>query len=353
MTQSNLRKFSCGRYSQRRLGGGLGVQLVAAATMVLVAGCGGGSGNVPLTSRYVDTALPTGAIGFYVEGTLAREAGDDAAALELFLSASREDERLILVNAALGEIYRERAQYSEAERYFRRLLRLDGNTAGNHFRLADLLMEMEQFNEALTSYLSGLRLDPDDGLGNLGAGRAYVALDRAGEAVTFLERAAGSMPESGETWLNLARAYAAAGNSVDAETAYRRSLETLPAPTAEALRGLGLSLLRQSKAAEALPYLREAVERDDAAEGHKLLGDAQLFAGDTAAAVSAYDVALAKDPQYVNALNAKGTARYRQYTSGGRLDQTLLGQAVDLWEQSLELQPDQPTVRATVERLKR
>jgi len=232
-------------------------------------------------------------------------------------------------------------------------VRLDTRTANNHFRLGDLLMDMQQFNEALTSYLSGLRLEPEDGLGNLGAGRAYVALDRAGEAVSFLEIAADVMPESGDTWLNLARAYAAAGEASDAEDAYRRSLETLPAPTAEALRGLGLSLLRLGKAAEALPYLREAVERDDAAEGHKLLGDAQLFAGDITAAVNAYDVALAKDPQYVNALNAKGTARFRQYTSGGRLDQQLLTQAIDLWQQSLALDPDQPTVRATVDRLQR
>ena len=324
--------------------------LLLVAGMALLSGCGGGA-NRTQRSRYIQADLPTGGLGLYVEGTLAREAGQEDAALELFLEASQRDERLILVNDAIADIYEDRGELNLAERFLRRLVALDPRTVGNYVRLGDTLMLLERVTDALDTYREGVEIKPENGPANYGAGRALLALDQPEQAKSHLEIAVEQMPGAGEAWLNYGRALSATSSPAEAETAYRRALETLDETTPDVYRGLGISLLQQSRPGEAATFIQQAASDTDSADDFKLLGDAHMFASDYEQAVTAYDGAIGRRPDYLDAINAKGTARYQQFVAGGRLDTARLNQAVDLWKASLRINPDQPRVRQTLDQV--
>ena len=330
------------------------------AGAMLLGGCGLGGGrkvpprdDSPQQSRYVAATLPAGPVGLYAEGVLARRAGDQNRALDLLLDAVQKDQRLIMANQVLGELYTERGDYASAQTYFQRLVRLDPGEAGNHFRLGYTYELLQKFNDAAASYLDGLKIDANDPKGNVGLGRTYLALGRPADARPYLDTATQLDPEDGQAWLNLGRSLDALDALAAAENAYRRALETLPTPTPALLRNLGLNLVRQGKGQEAVPLLQQVADAEPSPESFKDLGDAYIVEKDYDAALGQYDAALAADAAYVPALNAKGTAFVLQYQRGASLDEPLRERAVSLWRRSLELQADQPRVKEAIARFER
>ena len=324
-------------------------------TGLTLAGCaGGGASTEPPESlgqsQYAPAPLPRGALGLYVEGVLARSAGDDDRAFDLLRDAVGRDNRLIMANQVLGEMYVERGDPSNARGHYETLVRLDPETAENHVRLGYTQELLQQFNEAAQSYLRGLSLDSTSAAGNVGLGRTYLALGRPAEARPYLETATRLNPDDGQAWLNLGRSLDALGALGAAETAYRRALEALPEPTPDLIENLGVNLVNQGRGDEAVPLLERVIERGPTAAAHKNLGDAHVVERRYDEALTEYDAALALDADYVPALNAKGTTFILQYQQGASLDDALRQRALELWRRSLEIDPEQPRVREAITR---
>jgi tetratricopeptide (TPR) repeat protein len=333
-----------------------------------VTGCAGGpSADDPGESQYVSVALPSGPMGLYVEGQLARRAGDDERALTLLNQAVRGDDRLILANQALGEIYRDRGELSMAERFLRQLVDRDPGTATGHVLLGEVLELSTRFTEAIDAYLRGLAIEPDSFPGNLGAARSYSAINEPEQALPFARRAADLRADDAGARTALARALAATGRNTEADDAYRLALELIgddPVGRRELLLGLGMNLIRQNRGRDALDPLTQAADLRDGPQVRRLLGDAHLsiaearrVLGERAAAESAYiaaieafERALTFEPRLTPALNAKGSAHFRLWELDGRLDDSPLDAALDAWRRSLAVDPDQPRVRAAVDR---
>jgi tetratricopeptide (TPR) repeat protein len=105
---------------------------------------------------------------------------------------------------------------------------------------------------------------------------ALLRAGRAGEAIPHLERAI-ALAEAERNpiftfYLDLGRAYVAAGRVEDGVTQFRRAREragpTYPLPGFDML--LGDALVRLGRDAEALPYLRKAVDADSGDAIHRL-----------------------------------------------------------------------------------
>ncbi len=317
-------------------------------------------------SRYVASNLPSGAVGLYVEGRLARAAGDEDRALALLTRAAGDD-RLILVNESLGEIYRDRGDLPRSEQFFRRLIARDAGEARGYVMLGQVLELGQRLGEALEMYMAGLQIRPDDADGNLGAGRVLVELERSDEAVPYLQTAVETAPQNAEAWSTLGESLSNGDDLESAEQAFRTALELVPpdAPEGNDLRmSLGMVLARQGRGAEAVPLLDAAAEAMQTADAFKLAGDAlatvgngHLATGDRASAAEAYaqaitryDSALSLQPEFVFALNAKGAALIQQWQAGGRIETPLRDQAIATWQASLAIDPDQPRVAEAMER---
>ena len=334
------------------------VLILMLASSAVTGGCNFGRGRTAPAeptrqSRYVAADLPRGAVGLYAEGVLARRAGEQDRALGLLLDAVRQDQRLIMANQVLGEIYNERGDPASAQRFFKRLVDLDPDSASSQFKLGYTYELLRQFNDASKSYLAGLKIDAGNPAGNVGLGRTYLALGKPAEARPYLQTATQNDPTNGDAWFNLGRSLDALDALAAAENAYRRALETLPTPTPTLIENLGLNLVRQGKGQEAVPLLQQTVDAAPSARTHKQLGDAYVVAKDYDAATTQYDAALAADASYVPALNAKGTTLILQYQQGASIDDALREKALSIWRKSLEVEPDQPRVREAIKRFER
>ena len=167
------------------------VLILMLASSAVTGGCNFGRGRTAPAeptrqSRYVAADLPRGAVGLYAEGVLARRAGEQDRALGLLLDAVRQDQRLIMANQVLGEIYNERGDPASAQRFFKRLVDLDPDSASSHFKLGYTYELLRQFNDASKSYLAGLKIDAGNPAGNVGLGRTYLALGKPAEARPYL-----------------------------------------------------------------------------------------------------------------------------------------------------------------------
>jgi hypothetical protein len=61
-----------------------------------------------------------------------------------------------------------------------------------------------------------------------------------------------------------------------------------------------------------------------------------------------YDLALRRDPRYLPAMNEKAFVLIRKYIDGLELDDKQRIAALELWRQSLRLNPNQPQVAEAV-----
>jgi tetratricopeptide (TPR) repeat protein len=131
------------------------------------------------------------------------------------------------------------------------------------------------------------------------AEQGLKALDekRYQAAVDSLTQAVAADPKDYSLHFNLALAYSLMGKHAEAIPEYKKALELKPA-LFEAELNVGISLLREKQAPEAVPYLKDAATQN--AKQYRpnyYLGEALLGAGETAQAEQAFAAALAIDPK--------------------------------------------------------
>ena len=139
----------------------------------------------------------------------------------------------------------------------RQALALDSNLAGAHVILANVLQQQWQWTEAESEYMRALELNPNDASAHAGFASWLSCQGRIDEALSWIQhaRALDPVEVSGDevSWiLFLAHRYD------EAIRESRSGLATQP-DNAGDLWGLGLALIANNQAAEAIPVLEKAV----------------------------------------------------------------------------------------------
>ncbi len=131
------------------------------------------------------------------------------------------------------------------------------------------------------------------------AEQGLKALDekRYQSAVDSFTQAVAADPKDYSLHFNLALAYSLMGKHAEAIPEYQKTLELKPG-LFEAELNVGISLLREKQAGEAVPYLTDAAAQNPKQyRPSYYLGEALLGAGEPAKAEQAYAAALAIDPK--------------------------------------------------------
>jgi tetratricopeptide (TPR) repeat protein len=285
----------------------------------------------------------------YVEGVRAHRAGDDEEAITALEDATRTNPKLTMARTLLGDLYKERGDYTKAADQFRAVTELDPYSARGYYKLGVAQHLLQQLQDAIASYLQAIKLDPKDWESHMNVGLVYLATGRKDEAVSSLTQATIINPGAGVAFGNLAIALDAQARYADAEKAYRRALELDPEDTAS-LGNLGKNLMRQKKADQAVIVLKRLADLTESASARKLYGDSLVMARQHDTAIRLYDSILVEDRQYYPALNGKGSALIAKYEQGLQLDKRQKAAAVDAWKQSLALNPQQPRVQEMVKK---
>jgi tetratricopeptide (TPR) repeat protein len=196
--------------------------------------------------------------------------------------------------------YRAR-KYREATALFERYVAERPTSGRGQFMLGMAAWKANDLAKAEQAFDAALAIDPNHVKSLVNLARVRIEQKQSEEAIALLTRADGIQPGTGEVHRLMGRAHHVAGRTDEAIDAYRHAIE-LDGQDAWAMNNLGLILLEQEQAEEALPLLTKAVAlRTDTPAFHNNLGMALEHTGRFKAAAAAYTEALTADAAYERA----------------------------------------------------
>jgi arylsulfatase A-like enzyme/Tfp pilus assembly protein PilF len=182
-----------------------------------------------------------------------------------------------LLHRGLLEMDNER--YREAIPHLQAVLKEEPNLALGNLELGRALNGIGNYSEALPPLRRAVKLSPESGRSHFELG---VALGETGDwagSAEQLELAVTRAPDSDDLRFYLGMAYDAMGSSQEAEKNFRAALHLNPNHYRANLM-LGRLLGMENQPAQALPFLRKAVElQPRSPDGHKFLANIYIELG--------------------------------------------------------------------------
>lgn len=274
------------------------------------------------------------------EGERLKSEGFTAQALSAFSLAVEENPQLTEAHLGIGDIYREKADYDEADQAYRRAVVSDPNNFDARYFLGLTNQLQGRLKQAIASYRRALRIDPDSYVANRDMGTALLQSGRPDDSILFAKRAVELNPDSQPGWANLAAAYSLVGDYRSAVEAYRQTLELGDAadPVLIGLADAHIKLGNYQRAENVLAAVMRKNKSPLAQERMALvLFKRQKFEQ----AVDAYGKVLAESPNDTAALNGLGVSMMTIYLRDGEEDESLRMEALSLWRRSLSIRPEQ------------
>ena len=167
--------------------------------------------------------------------------------------------------AAMGDDYRQKKHFEQAEAKYMQALMLSPQDRGYQVKLADSLLAREEFDQALNHYRAILMVAPESPYSAAQFDNICAKLDRMSELTQFWEALHKKYPEAAVPALRLARDFDRHGRFAEALELYTR-VEALHPDNGEAIlrRGIAVAIMEgyakgrvmMDKALELAPELR-------------------------------------------------------------------------------------------------
>ncbi len=185
------------------------------------------------------------------------------------------------------------------------------------------IAEFKASGDAKTRAEAPLAASPDTLLRLADSARAMGNLDGA---AGLYSRAAMAAPDDPELQVRLGFTLHKLGAQLEAEAAFRRAIAA-DLGNADALRGLGITLIARDMPHHAIEYLEEAIAARPDSRAYNAMGVALDMVGERVSAREAYGAGLAGDPENLSLLNNFGLSLTlsRHYAEAI----AVLGRAVD------------------------
>ena len=275
-----------------------------------------------------------------------REVGLTDSAFAAFGLALEENPRIVEAHLGIGDIYKERGDYQRASLRFEIASAIDINNYDAHYNLGICKQVLGDMPVAIRSYLRALAITPDSGEANHGLASAYLQDNKAGLALAYAERAVELSPDSYGAWANLGFIYIQAGRLEPAVDAFRMATE-LAANDQESSRvllGLADAHIRLGNYTRAINVLQSILRTAPSSTAHERMGVAMFRLRRYDDALDHFQQAIKLDANDTAALNGLGVAYMTLYIEGNRENTWQRDQAQRAWQQSLEINMNQPAI---------
>lgn len=272
---------------------------------------------------------------------------DYDAALAEFNAVVELNPKLAVAHRGMGFAYRRKGEFEKAARCFAEALKLCPFSFEDAMNLAQVNHLLDRFQAAIRAYLHACDLEPGNFEAHLNLGVCYHQTGEYERARQFYERAIDIQPDSPIALSNLGAVYDAQGKYYEAIRAYKRSLE-LDSNQPMIVVNWATTLIKQERFREADTLLKRAIEcAPGLAMAHERLAYCLFRQGHYDQATASYDRAIELDGKLASAHAGRGAVLMARYLQD-RADQDLRMSAIDSWHRSLELDPDQPRIKALV-----
>jgi len=264
-------------------------------------------------------------------------------ALAKFGLALEENPDLIEAQMGMGNIWRQRGDYTKAKLAFEAATEINPNDFDARYYLGHMQHLLGEVENAIRTYLQALAIDPDSHVANRDLAAAYLQTGKPGNALTYARKATELNPDSQESWSNLAACYSLLGEYESAVDAYRQAAEL--GPLAEpVLLGLADAHIRLGNYTRAINTLDALLRESPSSTAYERLGFAQFKMREFEKALRNFRRALKLDEDDTAALNGVGVCLMTLYIEGDRTNPYQRDQALDAWRDSLKVRPDQPRI---------
>jgi arylsulfatase A-like enzyme/Flp pilus assembly protein TadD len=215
-------------------------------------------------------------------------AGRSAEALAPLRQLASKDPDARVFQATYAQALKNIGRPREALAIYRKLVARWPEDATLFHDLAVAARELGYEQEAIKAERAALAVDPSDANAQNGLGLLHADAGRSSEAAAAFDKATELDPNNASVWTNLGNARRALGDLAAAERCYRRALD-LNAGYADAANGLGVILVQQRRAPEAVPFFERAIASDPRLyEAQLNLGIAYQESGDARRAAEQY-----------------------------------------------------------------
>ncbi len=300
------------------------------------------------------------AVDHYVDGLLLAQQGQDDAALTELTAAIKDDPKLSVAHAAIGDIFRKRGDYDHARTNYENACLTDPYAFRPHYNLgitcqvlagaAKTAEQVQQYlRDAVRVYQRAAAIEPKDFDTQLNLSACYYMLGKYDLAEQSCQAALKLNDQSPQAHGNLATIYDSLNRFGDAVKEYKVSLE-LDANQPELLQNLGVTYMRQAKYNAAIGAFDAAIRLDpNCAAAYEQIGACNFHLRQYEPAKAAYAKAIAVDPASGTAHRGLGVVCMAMFI----IDPTktdLRAQALACWRTSLELQPGQKDLARLLEK---
>jgi tetratricopeptide (TPR) repeat protein len=164
---------------------------------------------------------------------------------------------------------------------------LEPNSARSHILLGDIYRQREQYGDAQREYSEALKISPDDSAALLGLGSAYLQEAKVDQAVAAAQKALEQSPSDPEVNLLMGEALVTKHKFPDAEPFLLKSLNAKPQMLPHVHAMLGEVYAANGKTQEAIREMKLGLASDQDGSLHYQLARLYIKAGDKPAADAA------------------------------------------------------------------
>lgn len=298
----------------------------------------------PTTPTAAGTAVdPSQDASLLKRAMQARDLGRLDEALAAFEKALETNPNLVEAHIGVGDIYHIKGDYNEAAKRYDRARQIEPRNFTANYKLGLMYHLLDRLADAVNAYLSALSIDPNNYEANLNLATAYLQLNQPSLGLPYAQRAVEINRKSMVAWANLAAIQSALGQYDPAIDSYRAAMEWGELEPQIAL-GLVDAFVKTSRFQQAINTLKALNARAPSAMGYERLGYIHFKLGQYDESLAAYETAHRLDPSDPASLNGIGVNYMTRYLQGEREDKTLKRQAMDAWQRSVRVKPDQQRI---------
>ena len=281
------------------------------------------------------------AVSLYVDAMMLNEINEYAAALDKLEEATELDGEFAVAFSMKGDLYQREQRFEQSADAYERATVLDPWSFKDFFQLGNVSRVLNQFARAANAYATAAKLDPRHYDAHLGAAQSFFEVKDLTQSRHYAEKAKGIDPVQADPELLLGDIFEEESDHAEAINAYRRALE-LKGNDPKIMIALARSYLRTERFSSAKELLADVVAREpNNGLAHQYIGFAQLKLKETEQAIDSYKLAVQLGHDDWMAHKSLGVAYMLMAMQNGN-DERLRALAIEQWNISLQINPDQP-----------
>ena len=289
------------------------------------------------------------AVSLYVDAMMLNDLNEREKAIQKLNDAVNLDPEFALAFSLKGDILQDMEKFEDSADAYERATELDPWSFKDFFNLGKVCQVIKQFARAVKAYVAACNLDPQHYPAHIGAARCYFELKELDNSLVYAQKAKELDAAQAEPEQLLGDIFEEQKDHAQAINAYRRALE-LEGNKPEIMVSLARAYLRSGRYSSAKELLVDTIEMEpENGIAHQYLGFTELKLKNTQAAIDNYVRAVQIDDNDWMAHKGLGVA-YMLMAMKNRNDETQQALAVEQWNISLQIKPDQPKLKKLLER---